>query len=178
MISQAPFIFITGLSIAVFLTWKLSQAFYKRHVSVLEAQRDHFQALAGASAKDSNETPGAFTPDQRNRLVDTLNSLPTPANWVERSVSVFSLMSNPRTSETAEVISAAFIQAGWYVSTGKAESQWFFQERRNRYASGVWVVGPERETVASALLSVGVKNVRIDRDETIGTTCILIVSTD
>jgi hypothetical protein len=120
--------------------------------------------------RDSHPDTRRLTTEQREALISALGV-------VKRApVGVFSFMSNPKTSGAAEELTSAFMEAGWTITTGKGDFQPFVQDRKGRYASGIWVVGPERETVASALLSVGVENVKIDQDHSIDSTCILIVS--
>jgi len=168
VISQAPVIFITGLSLSALVTWKVSQAFYRRHVNVLQANLDHYKALADSSRREG--TPplpesGLLTQQRRSKLIEALAAQDDKIKALAADrppfVEVLSFMRFPYGKPYAEELISAIREAGIDAGWASADYQPFSQGRR-QYLTGIWVMGLCSDSVAAALLEAGIEGVHID----------------
>ena len=108
-------------------------------------------------------------PEKRSILIASLRQHPTQCVGVQ----VFSFLRFTSSQHLAGEIVSAFRDAGFLAASGNVEGQPFLLGQ-NKYLSGVWVLGEDRDRIASALTAAGLENVDIDRRNDFEGNCIVI----
>ncbi|HEV2386800.1 MAG TPA: hypothetical protein VGS20_06040 [Candidatus Acidoferrales bacterium] len=166
VVSHAPVAFVAFMVVAVFLTWWGSSVLYRQQ---LASCHERIKTLETKLQRGSKLAAKEFlSPSQAQSLVCALRAIPPIP------LAIFPFAAYPSTAGQADVLTSAFLAAGWHPGSGNAESQPFVTETQGKYGKGVWVVGPDREAVASALLDSGITNVRTHPNNDPGITCIVV----
>lgn len=163
--SHAPLLSTALLVLGFAVGWK---CYYWLHHERLQSAEELLKRSREKLASTSSQKP-SLSAEQRSKLIPPLREYAKRLN----RVSVLSFLRFPESQVLANEIVSAFNDATCLVATGKAEGL-DLVHGKDRYLSGIWVLGQDREIIAEALSEAGLNGIRIDDRSDIDTTCIVV----
>lgn len=180
--AQAPVLSLVIALLSAFVSWKIAQSFYRRHLVIVEAQRDHYRSICERTTQAPAQpvTPScyALTEEQYAVVVQALAKFSFLADQeIRRYVGIYVCPGATENRRFALRLKDAANEAGW-------DARYFGDTTLEGYESGIWIIPghqdnkltpPSSEVLRDALVASRVP-ARVDQEHVTPATWLIVGS--